>query len=67
MAIPNRDIFLAKTLLYHGTDLPIDAGKNKVRRDEAAFYGVYMAGGYLVSKKVCTQRQTRSLFCIAEQ
>ena len=39
MAIPNRDIFLAKTLLYHGTDLPIDAGKNKVRRDEAAFYG----------------------------
>lgn len=39
MSIPNRDIFLAKTLLYHGSNLPIDAGREKVKRDEAAFYG----------------------------
>lgn len=39
MSIPDDDIFLAKTLLYHGSNLPIDAGKEKVKRDEAAFYG----------------------------
>ena len=39
MSIPNRDIYIAKTLLYHGTDLPIDAGKDKVKRDDASFYG----------------------------
>lgn len=38
-SIPDGDIFLAKALLYHGTNLPIDAGKGKIRRDDAAFYG----------------------------
>lgn len=39
MSIPDRDIFLAKTLLYHGTNLPIDTGGGKIKRDDAAFYG----------------------------
>ena len=38
-SLPNGDIFLAKTLLYHGSKMPIDAGKEKIMRDEAAFYG----------------------------
>lgn len=38
-SLPDGDIFLAKTLLYHGAKLPIDSGKEKVQRDDAAFYG----------------------------
>ena len=38
-SLPDGDVFLAKALLYHGSRLPIDAGKEKIMRDDAAFYG----------------------------
>lgn len=38
-SLPDRDVFLAKALLYHGSKLPIDSGKEKIMRDDAAFYG----------------------------
>jgi hypothetical protein len=38
-SLPDKNIMLAKALLYHGTFLPIDPGKKKIYRDDAAFYG----------------------------
>lgn len=44
-SLTDGDIFLAKTLLYQGSKMPIDAGKEKIMRDDAAFYGdVYGRG-----------------------
>lgn len=38
--VPDRDILMAETLLYHGAEMPILATKkNKITRDENAFYG----------------------------
>ncbi len=36
--VPEHDILLAETLLYHGAELPI-LSKKKISRDENAFYG----------------------------
>ncbi|NJP41656.1 S8 family peptidase [Oscillospiraceae bacterium HV4-5-C5C] len=38
-SVPDDNVFLAKALLYHGTIMPIDPGKEKINRDDAAFYG----------------------------
>ena len=38
-SVPNENVFLAKALLYHGTVMPINPGKKKIDRDDAAFYG----------------------------
>jgi hypothetical protein len=38
-SVPHENVFLAKALLYHGTIMPINPGKKKIDRDDAAFYG----------------------------
>jgi subtilisin family serine protease len=38
--VPNENPLMAETLLYHGAELPLQIdGKNKLEKDEAAFYG----------------------------
>lgn len=39
-SVPNQDILMSETLLYHGAEMPIkEVSKKKLTRDESAFYG----------------------------
>lgn len=39
-SVPDQDILMSETLLYHGAEMPIsEVAKKKITRDENAFYG----------------------------